>query len=102
MSEDRTRPLGLWPYAIGAGIAAGAVYTLSPTTIWFLLLLPALFAWAQRDLGPRERRWVLTILAIAVAGRLVALAGFFVSVDQFKESFTALIGDERFYQNQSL
>src|SRR5436190_2644052 len=93
-----SRPSGC---AAAAGIVAGAVYTMSPTTLWFLLLLPVLFAWAQWQLGSRERRWVLRLLGLAVAARLLALTGFFLTADRVSEPFAVLIGDERFILTQS-
>ena len=71
MPGSSVRPAGLPSrasgYAAVAGILAGAVFTVSPTTLGFLLLLPVLFAWAQGALGTRERRWVLRLLGLAVA-----------------------------------
>jgi len=105
MLESSSRPAG-FPlraigYAVVAGILAGAAYTASPTTVCFLLLLPILFAWAQSGLGSRERRWVVLLLGVAVAARLLALSAFFLSVDSFSEPYAVLIGDERFILTQS-
>jgi hypothetical protein len=94
-------PLAQW-YAAGAGAIAGLLYTMSPTTLWFLLLLPVLFIWSRRDLGPRERRWVLGLLGVAIAARLVVLAAFFLSVDHAKQPYGILIGDEWFIQARAL
>src|SRR6266550_556822 len=76
-----------WRLVAAAGIIAGIVYTVSPTTFCFLLLLPLLFAWAQRGLGPRERRWVLGLLGLAVVARVIALSGFFLSVDHLRQPY---------------
>src|SRR5438445_4934090 len=88
-------------FAVAAGLIAGTVYTVSPTTLWFLLLLPLLFAWARRGLGGRERRWVLGLLALGVLARMVALSGFFLSIDHFRQPYGILIGDEWFIQLRS-
>src|SRR5207249_1785592 len=74
---------------------------LSPTTLWFLLFLPVLFIWARRDLGPRERRWVLGLLGIAVTVRLAALAVFFLAGDRFNQPYAVLAGDERYIIDRS-
>src|SRR5205085_7386482 len=100
-SRPASLPLRASIYAAVAGIVAGAVYTMSATTVWFLLLLPVFFAWAQDALGTRERRWVLRVLGLAVAARLLALAGFFLTADSFADPFGVLIGDERFILTQS-
>lgn len=94
-------PRVVWWYGTAAGVAVGAAFTLSPTTVWFALLTPALFVWAGRGLGSRERVWVLGLLGAALASRLVALGAFFLSVDHFKEHFGLLIGDELFNQWRS-
>lgn len=87
---------------LAAGITIGAAYTLSPTTVWFLLFLSVLCHWAQRDLGPRERLWVLGLIGVAVLARLAALCMFFLSADHFQQPFGVLLGDERFIVDQSL
>jgi len=87
-----------WHIAGAVGVIAGVVYTLSPTTLWFLAILPALFAWAQRGLAGRERRWVIGLFGVAVVARLIALWGFFLSVDHHKQAYGILIGDEWFMQ----
>src|SRR6187397_423269 len=90
-----------WRAAAAAGVIAGAAYTVSPTTVGFLLFLPVLFVWAQRGLGPRERRWTLGLLGIAVMTRLAALAAFFLLSDRFTEPYGVLVGDERYIVDRS-
>lgn len=75
-------------------LAGGAAYTLSPTTVLFLLAMPMLLAWACRDTGPSERRWLLGLLGLAVALRLAALAVLFLSADHAREPFAVLFPDE--------
>ncbi len=67
--------------ATAVGLAFGVGYAASPLTVWFFVFLVGLFAWAGRDLTPRERRWVWSLLAAAVAVRLVAVVLLFLSSD---------------------
>jgi hypothetical protein len=53
-----------------------------------------LCAWSTRDLGPRERQWVLGLLTVAVALRLLALALFFLVLRPADGSFAVLFPDE--------
>jgi hypothetical protein len=76
-----------------AGVLAGVAYTLSPTTVVFLLAMLVLFGWAQRDTSPRERRWVLGVLTVSLTLRLAALGGFFL-FGHANQSLPVLIGDE--------
>lgn len=90
-----------WAGAL-AGVVIGVTCLLSPTTGVFLALLPALFVWACRGLGGRERRWVCGVLAVAVLARLAVLAAFFVLADHAQEPFAVFHPDERFIQDRSL
>ena len=67
--------------AIAAGIALAIVYAASPLTVWCAGWMAAVFAWAGRGLGARERRLVLGVLAAGVAIRVLAIVGLFVSSD---------------------
>jgi len=96
--NDGVRPVAL---AVAAGAVAGGVYTASPTTVGFLLVLPAIFAWAGRDLPSHERRWVRGLLTVAIVARAIAVAGLFLTADRFHHSFAVLIGDERFTLERS-
>jgi hypothetical protein len=51
---------------------------MSPMTVWFGVAMVPLFAWAGRGLGRRERSWLFVLLGVAVAFRLLALAGVFL------------------------
>lgn len=95
-------PLLTLSYATIVGVVVGVAYSMSPTTVWFLLAMALLFAWSRRDLAGRERRWVLGLLGIAIGARLAALYGLFLLADHVNEPFGVLIGDERFIKNWSL
>jgi hypothetical protein len=64
-------------------------YTASPLTGWFFIALAGIFAWAGRGLERTERRWVWSILTVAVAARVVAVAFLFLTTshDQIASFF---------------
>jgi hypothetical protein len=69
-------------WGVGAGVALGLAYALSPLAVWFAAAMAGLFYWAGRGLPASERRWVFGLLAAAVALRLLAVAGLFLSSEQ--------------------
>ena len=87
--------------AIAGGVALGAVYTLSPLTVLMLPALVALAMWVSRDLSAREQQWVRVIIFAAVAVRLVAIAGLFVSADESRP-FATFFGDEEMFKSRSI
>jgi hypothetical protein len=97
---------GLSPTRIGTAIAAGAVlslaYSLSPLTIWFLVLVAAMAWLAAAGVEGSERRWLLRIVGAAVVLRLVALAAFFVVTRRWDGSFAPLLPDESYIALRSL
>jgi hypothetical protein len=77
---DHVRP-AVVAWTIGAGVLLGGTYALSPLTVWFVAATIGLFAWAGHGLSERERRWVFSLLALAIALRLLAVALLFLSSD---------------------
>lgn len=63
-----------WVWGGAIGIVLGAIYVASPLTVWFVVVMVPLFAWAGRGLSDRERRYVWGILIAAVAIRVFAIA----------------------------
>jgi hypothetical protein len=61
------------------GMALGLAYAVSPLTVWFAVVMIGLFVWAGRGLSDRERRYVWSVLAVAVAIRVYAIAALFVT-----------------------
>jgi len=100
------RTMGLprlsWIAAGAAGVLVGVAFTLSPTSVWFGLVMLAVLAWAQRGLGPRERRWVVGLLGAALVTRLAALAAVFVLADHSRDPFAVLFIDERLMISRSM
>ena len=89
----------LW--ATAAGVAVGVAYTLSPLTIIVLGLLFPLWKWASAGLDDTERRWLMAVLFVAIALRLTAIAGLFLSA-RFDDSLRELFGDEEFFKRGRL
>lgn len=95
------RGRGQWRLAAVAGAIIGLVYTLSPLTVLVLAALPLLWRWAGRDLSDRERRWLTVVLCVAVAARLIAIGGLFLSADSARP-FANFFGDEEFFKRRSI
>jgi len=91
-----------WLFAAAAGVVIGAAYVLSPLTVWFAVAAIALARWAERDLTGFERRWVRAVLVIAIAVRLLALLGLFLTTDHTKVPFGVFFGDEEFFIRRSM
>lgn len=72
----------VWLRAGVLGVALGTAYVASPLTVWCVIAMTALFAWAGRGLGRRERQYVWGVLALAVAIRVLALAWLFLATDR--------------------
>ncbi len=97
MTGPRPIALGLpWPaplWATAAALIVGAVYALSPITVWFGLAMALLLTCAGSGLPDRERRWVLSLLAVALILRVLVIAGLFLLADRDYD-FPTFFGDE--------
>jgi hypothetical protein len=84
--------------AIAAGVALGFLYSLSPMSVWFVVLGAALVRLAMRGLSPREARWVAGLLITAMAIRAVIVAALFLfgSPDRIYVPFNVFFGDEQY------
>ena len=91
-----------WIIATAAGIGIGVVYALSPLTVWFAVAMWALHRYATAGVEGDERRWLTTILAIAVILRVAAVAGLFISTNHGQTPFGIFFGDEAFYLRRSI
>ena len=93
---DRTAygvPIRLWTTGMIVGIALAMVYVLSPTTIWLAVVMVPLFVLAGWRLPPEERRWVWSLLAVALALRVAMVLGLFLSVDHEQSEFVSFFFD---------
>lgn len=94
------RSLFLWTAAIAATI--GVTYALSPLTVWCALLITLLLGWATRGLAGMERRWVVTLLVVAIVARVAAIAAIFLLADHDRQPFASIFGDEAHITTTSL
>ena len=88
--------------ATAAGLAIGVVYTLSPLTVWFAAGIVPLVLLAARNLDADERRFVTRLLVVAVALRVIAVAGLFVLTDHSTVPFGSFFGDEDYFIRRGL
>lgn len=77
-----------------AGIVVAIVYVLSPTTVWLGVAMVPLFALAGRGLPREERRWVWSLLACALALRVLTVLGLLLFADNQQSDFTSFFFDE--------
>ncbi len=87
--------------AIGAGAILGLLYTLSPLTLVAISGGALAVWWAARPMGPDERRWFLWLVGVAVALRLVLIAGLFLSADPSRP-FSVFFGDEELFKSRPI
>ncbi len=87
-------------WAVAAGAALGFAYTLSPLTIIACLVFWPACRIAVRPLGPAERRWLLTVVLIAVALRVLAIGGLFLTADP-NIPYANFFGDEEFFKRKT-
>ena len=76
-----------WVVATIAGILLGVVYALSPATAWFGVAMWALHRYATSGFDADERRWLTGILVFAVALRVIAVAGLFLTTNYAQTPF---------------
>ena len=85
-----------------AGVAVGIVYALSPLTVCFAVAILLLFRWTVSGIEGDERRWIVTMMIVALALRIVAIAGLFAVTDHAKVPFGSLFGDEEYFIKRSI
>ena len=67
--------------ATTVAVLVGFLYTLSPLSVWCGVGVVGLFMWAGHGLPGRERRWLLSLLAVALGLRLLVVIGLFLLTD---------------------
>ena len=87
--------------AIAGGVVVGLVYTLSPLTVLCALTLVVILRWGSRGLTPRERRWFLTLVIVAIVARVALVAGLFLTADS-RLPYATFFGDEELFKNRSI
>jgi hypothetical protein len=88
--------------ALGAAAALGALFALSPLTMAMLAAIGALFVWACAGAGPRERRWIIMLLVVAVSLRAAAILALALTTDGRQGSFHTFFGDGQYALERSL
>jgi len=90
--------------AVLLGVAAGALYTVSPLTAWCVPLVVLVLTFSGRGLPETERRWLNAVLVIALAARLAAIGSMFLvnSPMHDDESVAMLSGDEAYGLSRAL
>ncbi len=85
-------------WAVVIGIAVGAVYTLSPMSVWFAVGAVAVIWCSRRGLPAREGRWIAGLLVAALAVRAAMIAALFLfgSPDTIYVPFNVFFGDEQY------
>ena len=71
-------PYTLALLATAVAVLMGFLYTLSPVGVWCGVGVVGLLTWAGRGLPDRERRWLLSLLAVALGLRLLVVIGLFL------------------------
>jgi hypothetical protein len=81
-----------------AGLALGAIYTLSPLTVWALALAVPVVSLAGRGLPRSEARLLRAVLLVALAVRLLAIGSVFLTTMPKHDDQTvgSLSGDEAY------
>jgi hypothetical protein len=95
-------PSGLLLWGTAAAAAAGVIYTSSPSSVWFLVAVTAIAAWAVAGLQAPERRWVLTTLVVAIVLRAAVVSALPLVNDYTRASFRALFPDASYVVRRSL
>jgi hypothetical protein len=85
-----------------AGVVVGVVYALSPLTVWFALAMILLVPAAAAGLNGAERRWVMTLLVVAIVLRVAAIGGLFAITNHANVPFSSFFGDEEYFIKRSL
>ena len=90
--------------AVVLGVAAGALYTVSPLTAWCVPLFVLVLSLAVRGLPVSERRWLNALLVVALAARVAAIGSMFIVNTPMHddESVAMLSGDEAYGLGRAL
>ena len=90
--------------SVFAGVLAGAIYTISPLTVWTLALALLMFRVAGLGLVPSEARTLTIILSVALLVRIAAIGGLFLINTPRHDagSVSMLSGDEAYSMGRAL
>ena len=90
--------------ATALAVLAGFLYTLSPLSVWCGVGVVGLFIWAGHGLPDRERRWLFSVLALALGLRLLVVIGLFLLTDPDQRPLVSFFfdGDGQYIKQRSL
>lgn len=88
--------------AAACGIVVGLIYAWSPLLVLSMLGYALLARAAMTIPDPAERRWVVALLAAALAARLAVIAALVVSTDHATTPFGWLFGDEEYFVRRAI
>lgn len=88
--------------AAAAGVALGVLYAASPVSVWFVLAVAAIYWWAARGVGAKERRYLWTLLTVALLIRVAAVLVLFLVSDHYAPTSFFWDGDGRFIKRRAL
>lgn len=88
--------------AVVTGVAIGVAYTWSPLFVVSMLGFAVVLRWASRTSDLSERRWLLTLLVLAMAARVIAIGVLFLATDHETTPFGRLFGDEEYFIRRAI
>jgi hypothetical protein len=89
-------------WSVLAGLALAIVYALSPLTVLTAALAALSLRLLGRTLPPGEWRWVVGLLAVALAFRVLAIGAIFLSAPHDNQAVAVLSGDEAQMQSRAM
>ena len=97
-------PYTLVLLATAVAVLVGFLYTLSPLSVWCGLGVVGLLTWAGHGLPDRERRWLLSLLAVALGLRLLVVIGLFLLTDPDQRPLVSFFfdGDGQYLKQRSM
>jgi len=91
-----------WRAVLVVGIGIGVVYVLSSLSVWFTVAMAFVVSWARRGVNGDERRWLTTMLLVAIVARAAAVAALFLATNHASVPFGHFFGDEEYFIRRSI
>ena len=87
--------------AVAAGIALGVLYTLSPLTVLSVATVAVITWRVSSGMTERQRTWLFSVVGMALALRLAAVALLFLLADPSRP-FGTFFGDEELFKSRTV